>query len=65
MVAKAQAWLAAGTRLVWEIWSGTQRVDVRRLDIPCRPVQTRSLSDHLDGLDVLPGFTSPLVDLVA
>ena len=61
--AKARAWLAAGTRLVWVIWPDSQQVEVWRPVDTSRPAFTLGLSDALDGLDVLPGFTYPLADL--
>ncbi len=59
---RAQRWLGAGTRLVWNIWPERQVVDVWTPDAPVAPLH---LPDHLDGLDVLPGFTLALADLFA
>ena len=59
---RAQRWLGAGTRLVWNIWPESQTVDVWT---PDTPMYTLSPHDNLDGLDVLPSFTLALVDLFA
>ncbi len=65
MAAKAQRYLAAGVHLVWIIWPARQEVDVWRPMDTRRPTITLGISDVLDGLDVLPGFTYPLADLFA
>jgi Uma2 family endonuclease len=62
MAAKAQRYLAAGTRLIWVVWPKDRRVDVWRPG-SAAPVQSLSEDDALDGLDVLPGFTYPLTRL--
>ncbi len=59
---RAERWLAAGTRLVWNIWPTSQTVDVWT---PDTPMYTLGPQEALDGLDVLPGFALPLVDLFA
>ncbi|HUY78785.1 MAG TPA: Uma2 family endonuclease [Ktedonobacterales bacterium] len=59
---RAERWLGAGTRLVWNIWPESQTVDVWT---PDSPMSTLHLSERLDGLDVLPGFTLALADLFA
>lgn len=59
---RAQRWLGAGARLVWNIWPESQTVDVWTLD---SPMYTLSPHDSLDGLDVLPSFTLALSDLFA
>jgi Uma2 family endonuclease len=61
----ARAWLAAGTRLVWVVWPDAQQVDVWQPAVTSHPTVTLCLSDALDGLDVLPGFTYPLAELFA
>jgi Uma2 family endonuclease len=65
--AKAQVWLGAGVRLVWNVWPKRQQVDVWRSDTAgaAHLVATlkASAGDLLDGLDVLPGFTCPLTAL--
>jgi Uma2 family endonuclease len=65
MAAKARAWLAAGVRLVWIAWPDAEQVDVWRLSAPSTRFVTLGVGDLLDGLDVLPGFSYPLVDLFA
>ncbi len=61
MAAKAQTYLAFGTRLVWVIWPRYQRVDVWRPgdDTPT-PL---GVDDTLSGEDVVPGFTYPIARL--
>ena len=58
---RSERWLAAGTRLVWNIWPNTETVDVWTADAPMQTIK----SGVLDGQDVLPGFTLALVDLFA
>jgi Uma2 family endonuclease len=65
MDAKARAWLVAGVRLVWVVWPARREVDVWRPTDTSRPTITLTLSDALDGMDVLPGFTFPVADLFA
>ncbi len=61
MAAKAQTYLAFGTRLVWVIWPRYQRVDVWR---PCDEQPTPlGVDDTLSGEDVVPGFTYPIARL--
>jgi len=61
MAAKAQTYLAFGTRLVWVIWPRYRRIDVWRLgdDTPT-PL---GVDDTLSGEDVVPGFTYPIARL--
>lgn len=59
LAAKARAYLDAGVRLVWIVWPGREEVDVWSGSSD-EPVQTLRVDDHLDGLDVLPGFTYPV-----
>lgn len=56
MAERSRMWLEAGTRLIWVIWPETRRVQVWQSgkDIPTKIL---SEADHLDGLDVVPGFT--------
>lgn len=51
---KARAWLAAGTRLVWNIRPLTRSVEVYR---PNAEVEVLSAADDLSGEEVVPGFT--------
>jgi Uma2 family endonuclease len=64
---KVKVYLAAGVQLVWVIWPARQQVDVWPPPIPAadQPTTQLSLSDALDGLHVLPGFSYPLADLFA
>lgn len=50
---KAQAWLDAGTQLVWVVWPDTRSVTVHRAGQEPRILHER---DTLGGQDVLPGF---------
>ncbi len=58
---KARMWLSYGVRLVWVVQPDTRTVDVYR---PARPVATLDEHDRLDGLDVLPGFTCAVSDVL-
>ncbi len=61
MAAKAQTYLAFGTRLVWVVWPRYRRVDVWRPgdDTPT-PL---GVDDTLSAEDVVPGFTYPIARL--
>lgn len=59
MATKARAWLRAGVRLVWLLWSAQRQVDVWRAG-ETRASATLNSTDTLDGADVLPGFTVPV-----
>jgi Uma2 family endonuclease len=62
MAFKAREWLGAGVKLVWMIWPTRHQVEVWRAGYDT-PVDTLTLGEQLDGLDVLPGFTMPVRDL--
>lgn len=62
LAAKAQVWLAAGTRLVWLIWPPTKQVIVWRASREAFR-ETLGLADTLDGRDILPGFSLPVAEL--
>lgn len=62
MAKNAQLYLDKGVRLVWIVWPDQQRLDVWRPGTDM-PIATLSVGETLDGLDVLPGFTLPVVDL--
>lgn len=64
MAAKARDWLTAGVRLVWVVWPKTKQVDVW-LPGNQNPVKTLKVGEHLDGLDVVPGFSYTLAELFA
>ena len=57
---KALMWLRYGARLVWVVHPEARAVDVHREG---RPVAALSENDALDGLDVLPGFSCPVLDV--
>jgi len=61
---KAKLYIERGVRLAWIIWPSSQQVDVWRPTSPTAPVTTLGIADSLDGLDVLPGFSLPLRDLL-
>ena len=54
---KAQMWLRHGATLVWVVHPDTRTVDVHAQE---GAVATLGENDSLDGLDVLPGFASPV-----
>jgi Uma2 family endonuclease len=58
--AKAHAWLAAGTRLVWIVNPMTQRIAIYR---PGTAVEELSLDNALDGGDVIPGFSCAIAEV--
>ncbi len=62
MGAKAQRYLAAGTRLVWVLWPRWRQVDVWHPG-DTQPAATLGMDDALDGEDVVPGFTWPVRQL--
>jgi len=62
--AKAQRYLAAGTRLVWIIWPQRQQVDVWHPG-DAAPTATLGSDETLDGEDIVPGFTYPVARLFA
>lgn len=62
MAEKARRYLAAGVRLVWVVWPDDEQVDLWRSGADV-PVATLTITDNLDGLDVLPGFVYPVADL--
>lgn len=57
---KVDAYLAAGTRLVWVVSPPTQSVTVYYAGGEVRLLRT---GDFLEGGDVLPGFHAPVADL--
>ena len=57
---KAADWLQAGVRLVWVIYPSTRSVTVYR---SLSDVRILTENDHLDGEDVLPGFSCRVGDL--
>lgn len=61
---KAKRYLDAGVRLVWLVWPKYQRVEVWH-HASAGLIATLHIGDALDGLDVVPGLTYPLADLLA
>jgi Uma2 family endonuclease len=57
---KVEAFLAAGTRLVWVVYPETRTIKVFR---PGSQATRLTLADELSGEDVLPGFTCKLAAL--
>lgn len=62
MAAKARLYLSLGVRLVWVAWAKGRQIDLW-LPGHDEPAATLGVSDHLNGLTVLPGFTHPVVAL--
>ena len=60
MLAKVADWLGAGTKLVWVLDPERSEVRVYRLDGSLSVLRE---GDSLQGEDVLPGFTCPLIAL--
>jgi len=63
MAAKARLYLAGGTRLVWVVWPSSGHIDVWRSGHTDGPVITLNTCDSLNGEDVAPGFTYPVVSI--
>ncbi len=63
MAAKARLYLAGGTRLVWVVWPSSGHIDVWRSGHTDGPVVTLNTRDSLNGEDVAPGFTYPVVSI--
>lgn len=57
---KIRGLLAGGTRLLWLVYPSTETVMVYRAN---GSVEERTLSQSLDGEDVVPGFSLPLADV--
>ncbi len=65
MAAKARTYLDGGTRLVWVLWPGDERVDVWHAGRSVGPAAVLHSDDALDGETVLPGFSYPIADIFA
>ena len=65
LAAKARYYLRGGTRLVWVFGPSTKHIDVWRSGQPFGPQATRNTSEVLDGEDVVPGFSYPVVNIFA
>lgn len=58
VLARADMWLSHGVPLVWSVRPQARSIDVC---LPGVPAVTLTAGDTLDGLEVLPGFTCPVV----
>ena len=58
---KARMWLSHGVRLVWVVYPQTRSVEVHRSE---SPIETIIGEGVLDGLDVVPGFSCPLSEVL-
>lgn len=57
---KIEEWLAAGVKLLWEVYPSTRKVHVYRPDAPIAPLRN---SDTITAPDLLPGFACPVAEL--
>ena len=62
MFERARMWLSSGVRLVWIIWPQSKQVEVWQ-PASDTPTTVLGVTDILDGLDVVPGFTCPIARL--
>jgi Uma2 family endonuclease len=63
-VAKTAIYLRAGVRLIWNIWPKARSIEVWRQGAAHIPTSVLNENDHLDGLDVIPGFQCLVRDLL-
>ena len=56
---KIAVYLAMGVRLIWVVWPQRKTVEVWRPG-NVTPTQMLTVANHLDGADVIPGFTHPV-----
>jgi Uma2 family endonuclease len=61
LAAKAALYFRGGTRLVWVVWPGEERIDVWHPGDRAPTVLYRG--DALDGEDVIPGLRHPVSDV--
>ncbi len=59
---KVQMWLDAGVRMVWVVYRVRRVIEVFR---PEQPAIILSERDSLDGMDVVPGFATPVAEIFA
>lgn len=59
---KVQMWLDAGVRLVWVVYGARRTVEVFRAG---QPMALFTEQDTLDGMDVVPGFTTSVAEIFA
>jgi Uma2 family endonuclease len=57
---KIEEWLAAGVKLLWEVYPNTRTVRAHRPDTPITPFRA---ADTLTAPDLLPGFSCPVAGL--
>jgi Uma2 family endonuclease len=57
---KMEAWLTAGTKLLWKVDGKAQTVTVYR---SLADVSVLAINDTLDGGDIVPGFRCPVVTI--
>ncbi len=57
---KIEQWLAAGVKVLWEVYPGTRTIRAHRPDNTITLFRT---ADTLTAPDVLPGFSVPVADL--
>ena len=62
VAAKVEDWLTSGCSAVWLVDPAKKTVAVHRREVPTRVL---SVSDDLDGEDVLPGFRIPVAEVFA
>lgn len=60
VTSKVQMWLDVEVRLIWVVYPMRREVVVHRRE---RPATTLSLSDTLDGEDMVPGFSCPVAQI--
>jgi Uma2 family endonuclease len=58
---KIRMWLDVGVRLIWVAYPQRRAIEVHR---PGHPVLALGTADHLDGYDVVPGFSAPVAQVV-
>ena len=65
MAAKARLYFRGGVRLVWVIWPERRTIDVWRRGNSDRPAATLGVDDTLQGEEVVPDFSYPVVEVFA
>jgi len=59
---KVRMWLDAGVRMVWVVYRVRRAIEVFR---PGQSATVLSEQDALDGMDVVPGFSTPIAEIFA
>lgn len=62
VVAKARMWIQRGVKLVWVVDPPSQTVEIYAAG---KPVVGLDATDHIDGADVLPGFSCEVTEFFA